>query len=119
MVCFGCICACICACICVWMALNEGPHATAAIASACACRHEVGNEGDSVLVAFRDANDAVGWCLGMQTLLKTADWPIALDEHCKLMQQSEPLVHDTLLDAMPWPFLVLVHRLAWQIRNPS
>lgn len=41
--------------------------------------YEVRTEGDSFLIAFHTAEDALGFCLGCQLELLTCDWPIELE----------------------------------------
>lgn len=41
--------------------------------------YEVRTEGDSFLIAFHTAEDALGFCLGCQLQLMTCDWPIELE----------------------------------------
>jgi len=43
--------------------------------------YEVTTEGDAFEVAFKDAVDAVGFCLDVQTELLECDWPCATLEH--------------------------------------
>ena len=43
--------------------------------------YEVTTEGDSFLIAFHEASDALGWCLTVQQALMTADWPPDMGHH--------------------------------------
>lgn len=57
--------------------------------------YEVRTEGDSFLVAFHTAEDALGFCLSLQLLLLTCDWPLELEssqDACSVYFQ-ESLVH--------------------------
>jgi class 3 adenylate cyclase len=47
------------------------------------CGYEVTTEGDSFMIAFHDAFDAVCWSLAMQQAMLEADWPDALLRHDK------------------------------------
>ena len=54
------------------------------------CRYEISTEGDSFQLAFHTPADAVGWCLDVQSLLLTAAWPAALEQHAKAALRCAP-----------------------------
>ena len=54
------------------------------------CRYEIATEGDSFQLAFHTPADAVGWCLDVQSLLLTAAWPAALEQHAKTALRCLP-----------------------------
>ena len=58
------------------------------------CRYEISTEGDSFQVAFHTPADAVGWCLNVQSLLLTAAWPAALEQHAKTATRCAPKVQE-------------------------
>ena len=55
-----------------------------------AARYEVSNAGDGWQWAFHTQQDAVGWSLSVQSLLMTAAWPSALEEHARTRLRCMP-----------------------------